>query len=264
LVTADIGMMRYIRRNLVCPEGYSVSKAAPTDLQLLSEIEDLLRTRPAESTMRESTDEILGWLGRMSAVISQMGPGREPFLNMSIDKVNDPINGFRQTTGYREIMVALNKARHELIMRTVGPTNVAVPHGAVFDYFDEIRKAIEAATQEIFFVDPYLEADFVSRYFPHIHVGVQVRLLTSNKKLSALLPAVEMFAKQSGLSVAVRLANVLHDRYLFIDKATCYQSGASFKDGGKYAPTTLTQITDAFDAMWNTYDGIWNSAKVER
>jgi len=183
---------------------------------------------------------------------------------MSLDKVND-FNHVRSSTGYREIMVALHRARQELKMKTVGPTNVVIPQGAVFDYFDEIRKTIEAATQEIFFVDPYLEADFVARYFPHIHAGVHVRLLTTNWKLSALLAAVDMFAKQSGLNVAVRAtATGLHDRYVFIDKATCYQSGASFKDGGKKAPTTLTQITDAFDAMWNTYDRIWNSATVER
>jgi hypothetical protein len=242
-----------------------VYKGPPTDLQLLSEIEDLLPTRPSVSAMGQYTDENFSWLGRVSAVINQMGVAREPTFYLSMDKVNDATNLYRSATGYREIMVALNRARQDLRMRTGGLTNVAIPHGAVFEYFDEIRKVIEAAIQEVFFVDPYLDADFVSRYFPHIHAGVSVRLLTSNKKLPALLPAIEMFANQSGLSVAVRSATVLHDRYLFIDKMTCYQSGASFKDGGKNAPTTLTQITDAFAAMWNTYDDrIWNSAKVER
>src|SRR4029077_15322078 len=100
-------------------------------------------------------------------------------------------------------------------------------------------------------------------YFPHIRGGVRVRLLTS-KKLVMLLPAVDMFAKQSGLDVAARSSAGLHDRYLFVDSTTCYQSGASFKDGGRVAPTTLTQITDAFNAMWTTFDAIWNSGKIER
>jgi hypothetical protein len=241
-----------------------VTKATSNDLQLLSEIEDLLRTRPSESAIRESADENFSWIGRVIAVIARMGGTAEGFLIFSLDKLNDPISTLRSITGYREIMIALNRARSELRMRTLGPTNIAVPQGAVFDYFDEIRKAIEAATQEVFFVDPYLDPDFVSRYFPHVHAGVQVRLLTTNKKLSALLPAIDMFVKQSGLSVAVRSAGGLHDRYVFVDKATCYQSGASFKDGGKNAPTTLTQITDAFGAMWNTYDAIWNSGNGER
>ena len=53
-------------------------------------------------------------------------------------------------------------------------------------------------------------------------------------------------------------------RPLFIDKKNCCQSGASFKDGAKNAPTTLTQITDAFSAVLETYDKFWSAAKVER
>ena len=235
-----------------------------TDLQLLSEVEELLRTRPSETAIRESTEENFSWIGRVSAVMARLDPVAAALLMTTVDKINDPVNIFRSNTGYREIMIALNKARHELRMRTVGPTNVAVPQGAVFDYFDEIRKAIEAATQEVFFVDPYLDAEFVSRYFPHIRGGVRVRLLTSNKRLASLLPAIDMFVKQSGLGVAARSSTGLHDRYLFVDSTTCYQSGASFKDGGRLAPTTLTQITDAFSAMWTTYEAIWNSGHVER
>jgi hypothetical protein len=39
---------------------------------------------------------------------------------------------------------------------------------------------------------------------------------------------------------------------------------ASDKDGAKNSHTTLTQIIDAFPAMWDTYDHLWSSAHVER
>lgn len=39
---------------------------------------------------------------------------------------------------------------------------------------------------------------------------------------------------------------------------------ASFKDGAKPAPTTLTQITDAFAVMLQTYEDLWSKAKIER
>jgi hypothetical protein len=55
----------------------------------------------------------------------------------------------------------------------------------------------------------------------------------------------------------------LHDRYVIIDGKNCYQSGASFKDGAKAAPTTLTQISDAFLAVSGTYENLWNNAKAE-
>jgi len=82
--------------------------------------------------------------------------------------------------------------------------------------------------------------------------------------LATLLPAVDLFAKQSGLSIQVRSSTDIHDRYLFVDKSACFISGASFKDGAKNAPAVLTQISDAFSAMWTTYEALWNVAKAER
>jgi hypothetical protein len=133
----------------------------------------------------------------------------------------------------------------------------------VFDYFDEIRRTVELAKQDLLFVDPYLDAEFVSRYLPHVAVGVTTRLL-AREKLTTLMPAVDAFARQSGTSVQVRSAPNFHDRYLFVDSVSCYQSGASFKDGARSAPTTLTQITDAFAAVRKTYEDLWNLAHVGR
>jgi hypothetical protein len=148
-------------------------------------------------------------------------------------------------------------------METVGPLSVAVAHGHIFDYFDELRRVIEGAKQDLLFVDPYLDSEFVSRYLTHVSKGVTIRLL-AREKLSTLLPAVDLFAKQSQSTIQVRSAPHFHDRYVFVDSNECYQSGASFKDGAKSAPTTLTQITDAFRAMLQTYEGLWSTAKAER
>jgi hypothetical protein len=145
----------------------------------------------------------------------------------------------------------------------VGLLSVAIPQGKVFDYFDEIRKLIEPARTEVFFVDPYLDTDFVSRYLPHVAKGVTVRLLT-DKKLTTLLPAIDLFVQQYGAVIQVRSSASLHDRYLFVDRSACYLSGASFKDGAKKAPAALTQITDGFQAMWMTYENAWQGGKVER
>ena len=125
---------------------------------------------------------------------------------------------------------------------------MAIGHGLVFDYFDEIRKQIATANQDLLFVDPYLDADFVSRYLPHAAGGVSVRLL-AREKLSTLLPAVRQFSHQTGGTIEVRSASNFHDRYLIVDRALCFQSGASFKDGGRTSPTTITQITDAFASV---------------
>ena len=140
--------------------------------------------------------------------------------------------------------------------------NVAIGSVEPFEYFDELRKIIETARQDVFFVDPFLDSDFVSRYLRHVVAGVTIRLLT-RKHLGTLIPAVELFASQTGLRIEVRSINGLHDRHLFIDRKECHQSRASFKDGAMKAPTTLTQIVDAFAAVFKTYEDMWNAAKTE-
>jgi hypothetical protein len=226
---------------------------------LLAELEDVVRTQPAAGTIRHNTPEVRQWIGRAVAAISAWdavlgeqagtharllrgGFGREAFQNgeMLIDL----------------LYVAHSSAR----LHTIGPVNTAIGSGLVFDYFDEIRKIIETARADLFFIDPYLDAEFVSRYLPHARAGTTIRLL-AREKISTLLPAVAAFAQQSQASLVVRSAFGFHDRYVVIDGARCYQSGASFKDGARNAPTAVTQIGDAFEAVRDTYEGIWSTGK---
>jgi hypothetical protein len=43
-------------------------------------------------------------------------------------------------------------------------------------------------------------------------------------------------------------------------RAACYQSGASFKDGGKKDSTTFTQNLDAFPMLIAMYEKHWQAA----
>lgn len=177
-----------------------------------------------------------------------------------MNNIRSPM-GRHYDEGALGLVVLLNEARADLRMKTLGPSNIAIPSLAPFEYFDETRKVIEVAKSDILFVDPYLDAEFVSRYLPHITTGVNIRLL-ARERMPSLLSATEMFVAQHKSKVEIRSADGFHDRYVFVDERECYQSGASFKDGAKKAPTTITQITDAFSAIFETYQGIWLGADV--
>lgn len=233
-----------------------------TKEQLLAEAEDLLRNTPTISEILQSKESGVAWFGRLSAVIRAWDLSRSPELLLAQMQL-EGIGPVANSNGYRRSLTLLNEARHALRMQTIGPLSLPVARGQVFDYFDEVRQIIELAKQDLLFVDPYLDAEFVSRYLSHVSKGVTVRLL-AREKLATLLPAVGLFAKQSGCTIEVRSAQGFHDRYVFVDRNACYQSGASFKDGAKSAPTTLTQITDAFAAMLQTYEDMWTKAKIER
>jgi hypothetical protein len=233
-----------------------------TKERLLAEIEDIIRTMPAVRALRDDKPENHAWLGRASAAISNWNAPKSVYVPQCIDQIIGPTE-YGATLALRRLTTLLNEARHDLILQIPGTGNTAISTGMTFDYFDEIRKIIELANQDVMFVDPYLDADFVSRYLPHVSAGVAIRLL-AREKLATLLPAVDAFSQQAGRKVGVRLAQGFHDRYLIIDGTSCYQSGASFKDGAKKAPTTVTQIIDAFEAVKETYEKIWAQAQVQR
>lgn len=230
--------------------------------QLLAEVEDLLRTMPPRGSALDANDENLAWYGRASAVIGAWNSTKALDFRLALGEIESG-NRSRGGVGLNRVTSLMNEARFDLRMNTTGPVAAAVATGQVFDYFDEVRQIIEQATSDVLFVDPYLDAEFVSRYLPHVKAGIAVRLL-ARECLKALLPAVDTFAAQHKTPIQVRCAGGFHDRYVFIDRSCAYHSGASFKDGAKKAPTTLTQVTDTFAAVLKIYEDIWATAKVER
>jgi hypothetical protein len=233
----------------------------PSSAALLAEIEDIIRTMPTRSMLRQDVPETFSWLGRSLAAISRWDAAACARGRNYISQMQDMMAVTAQQ-GYLGLMVLLQEARSDLRFATLGPVNTAIGQGAVFDYFDEIRQIIELAKTDLLFIDPYLDAEFVSRYLPHMQSGVSVRLL-AREKLTTLIPAAKLFAQQYGARLELRSASGFHDRYVIVDGKSCYQSGASFKDGGRTAPTTVTQITDAFSAVRQTYEDFWRNGKPE-
>src|SRR6266516_1680968 len=232
-----------------------------SEQQLLAEVEDILRTMPARETLGNDNDEVMAWIGRASALIHAWSSSRAIFFDSHVRGLGSPMSVVFYE-GARGVLTMLNEARHDLRLKTVGPLTIAVDQGRVFDYFDEVRKVIESVKIELLFVDPYLDAEFTSRYLPHVSSSVVVRLL-ARENLGTLLPAVVLLRQQRKMAIEVRSAKGFHDRYIFVDRLSCYQSGASFKDGAKKAPTTLTQITDAFSAVLDTYEQRWSGGIVQ-
>jgi hypothetical protein len=226
----------------------------------LAEIEDVIRTMPPRDQFHHHNDEVLVWLGRAVAAISNWDSAKGIFAGTAVSNLHaGPAN-----TTYKSsiaLVILLNEARSALRLKTLGPTNIAIGQGLVFNYFDELRKPISLAKSDLLFVDPYLDADFVSRYLPSVSPGVQIRLL-ARELISTLVPAARLFANQYKASVEIRSANKFHDRLMIIDRQMCYQSGASFKDGGRTSPTTISQIVDAFPAVLQTYEDIWSRAAI--
>src|SRR5579859_2332469 len=150
--------------------------------------------------VREPTPENHAWLGRVAAVLNVWKP-REPFLWTLMDDVQS-MDDYRSVPAVNHLPRWLYHARSDLRLKIPGRTSVAIGRGMIFDYFDEIRKYIELARNDLLFVDPYLDAEFVSRFLLLVREGVTVRLL-AREKLQTLLPAVDALSQQSKLVIQI-------------------------------------------------------------
>jgi hypothetical protein len=141
------------------------------DASLLGEIEDVIRTMPPGNQWFSGSPEYIEWVGRAGAVMHAAGMGTQFEASVSM------LHSRAGSRGVGEVQRLIHQARYGLRLRTVGPISSAIGAGAVFDYFDEVRQIIETASSDLLFVDPYLDAEFVSRYLPHVKAGVAIRLL---------------------------------------------------------------------------------------
>jgi hypothetical protein len=227
-----------------------------TPSQLLAEIEDAIRQVPS----RSDEAAFIAWTARAVMLVKRWAPSRAITADSYASGSFLTAAGIAQSES-RKLLLLLHEARQDLRLNEVGPLSTTLDRGAVLDYFEEIRKLIAAAQRELFFVDPYLDAEFVHRYLPHVPSGVAVRLL-GRKGLSALMPAVELAMQQFQLSVELRSSHSLHDRFLFVDRTRGFHSGASFKDGARLAPTIFTEVSDALQGTLGVYEQMWQSATV--
>lgn len=133
---------------------------------MLAEIEDVLRTMPPLHTLRNDTPEAWSWMGRAASAITLWDSASGVRARTCV-KLMQNYNIAIANRGHIQLMVLLEEARSNLRFHTIGPVNSAIGQGAVFDYFDEIRKIIELAKTDLPFIDPYLDAEFVPRYLPH-------------------------------------------------------------------------------------------------
>ena len=219
----------------------------------------LVRSMPPIATLRNDSQENHEWLGLAAHLVQQTDNIRGLTFRMEMARLYNGLN--RMPGDTEKLLVSMvQQCKMEWRFKSSGPLAVAFEPCRPFDYFDEVRKYIESASTEVFFIDPYMDAEFVSRYLPFVKPGVAVRILGSNR-IMALKAAVEMYSAQSGTAIALR-HSMFHDRYLFIDKLECYQSSGSFNHGAATSASLLVQIVDAFETIQSIYEARWAAGTV--
>ena len=229
--------------------------------RLLQEIDLLLRNFPQLSSLRNHELDAVIWTGQLYAVLDNWKIGQSTIAraHLALGSYSEPPPGSKQ---FSEILAMLHHAKYDLILKNPTTQSSQFDKGSTLDYFDEIRKIVETARTELFFVDAYLDANFGSRYFPFVPSDVSVRLLGKDSdSIKKLVPSAAIFKKSRSASVEVKESSDIHDRFVFVDRKFGHMSGSSFKDGARKAPVMLTQIVDTFEVTFQTYEKLWSNAK---
>lgn len=238
-----------------------------TEEQRLNGLKQAYAEIPSAADIANPSQNTMVWLSKVKVLIN--GTGKS--INTEIQDIqryhgkgasistwsNQGYNDIKQTL--IDVIVGI-----EMI---VGSQVVVAGPGNVFDYFDGTRKILKSAQNEIFLIDPWVDAEIVSVYFNAIEPPVNIRILTSNKPsgLNSIQPALEKLHQQTSVSFELRSVDTndrLHDRFWLIDQRQGFQSSCSIKDGAKKAAAMIMQINDAFSATQQTYEDFWNNGSI--
>lgn len=238
----------------------------PAD-QCAALLRDALSNRPTDPW----SDEAVAWFADVVGIINAHDANLGVPFQVLIPRVTQIHSGIASPVSFSGTLDAqtefITRARSvltQLRLATNTFTTRQLNAGAVHDYFEEVRQLVTAATRDVLFIDPYIDANFVNRYLPQIPKGVVVRLLTAERQAAALRQSLDLYQQQHGVTAELRVLpnQSMHDRHLVIDNKDVYQSGASFKDGARSAPTSINQIVDVATNIIRAHEAKWTGARV--
>ena len=131
---------------------------------------------------------------------------------------------------------ARNEERFKLILDAMQdkkfPPQKVFYDGQIYDAFEQMKKFVRMARQELVIIDPYF-ADSVLPLVAQKRQGVSVLVVKNSR--NKLLHAVDVaqFNAQYANSLTVKVSNKFHDRFLIIDQMTLIHVGASLNYLGK-------------------------------
>jgi hypothetical protein len=131
--------------------------------------------------------------------------------------------------------------------------------GDEYAFYRDLSSLVEAATQDVFFVDGYLDERVFNLYVSKVPNGVPVRILTNN--IGANVETVgRMCDKDRPLEL--RSSPDIHDRAIFLDQRG-WVTGQSIKDAARNKPTYMIEPNEPLiTSSRDTYNRIWAVATV--
>lgn len=230
---------------------------------LYRELGRLIETMPELGYDLSSSDRL--WLGRAYALVVKCDDIMDA---IAFKTATNKLNYASWSTGVKEIHTIIYRAFAVAEMNApAGVAGAFIPVGNSFDAYAAISKLLQAATNDVLIIDPYMDETALTDFGAAVPEGVCLRLLADQASFKPTLqPAAQRWIQQHGTihPLQVRLAppKTLHDRAIFIDQTTAWTLTQSLKDFAKRSPAEIVRADDTAALKIAAYEEIWSSAQM--
>jgi len=232
-----------------------------------SRLKNIAATMPVLGNEIPMKAETHLWLGRLSAIIHDMGMVVEGVhLRSSIDRLTSNVSGIREAAAQKIQSILFMGLAHAELRAPAQAQGAFIAVGSTFDSFAAIGRVLAEANTTAMIVDPYMDANALTDFAVLAGPTVAIELLAdASAKKAALVPAVQAWKAQyvTERRLDARLApkGQLHDRLIILDRNTVWVLTQSFNAIAARSPATITKI-DAETAALKlpAYEAIWNAA----
>ncbi len=131
---------------------------------------------------------------------------------------------------------ARNEERFDTIFKAMDggdfPPQKVFFDGQVYDAFEQMKRFVRMAKTELIVIDPYFD-DSVLPLVAQKRSGVSVLVVRNSRNKQLHAADVAAFNAQYGNSLAVKISDRFHDRFLILDRFVLIHVGASLNHLGK-------------------------------
>lgn len=225
--------------------------------RLVAEIPDLSHQRPLSA-------EEMRWLGRVSALVQQVG---DPVDTAQLTVAAQRVNSAARASAAQDIALILYRALAKAELKApITDRGAFIPAGNAFDAMAAVGRVLGTAESAVLIVDPYLDVKVLTDFAPLVGEGVTIRLLADAERVKATLkPAAERWVQQYGavrpLEVSLAAPRTLHDRLIIVDGGRVWVLTQSLNAFATRSPASIVRVDDATaELKLEAYATLWAAA----
>lgn len=154
---------------------------------------------------------------------------------------------------------AIEDLRLDLELDGRSEVGTAYAPGQVYQFFADLKKILDSASESLFIIDPYFDGTAFDDYIQGVNPSVKLRIFCG-KYTNQVLPYTKKYSEQNGSNIELRKSRELHDRAVIIDGKDCWIMGGSIRDAGKKATYLVPLAPRIASQKIIIYEDIWARA----